>query len=321
MKAMLRKLHRAISEKWAAAFLVRPHLQIILMHKVYPTAADIRPEHGSSDEGITAAYLDEVISWFKQRNYRFITPEDILDGRLDPKGLSVMLTFDDGYFNNFHALPVLEKHGVKATFYISSRHIAEGKSFWWDVVYRESWLRKYDQAQTGQLLKSCMDMPWDDCEEELRRQFGENALQPVSDMDRPMTPEELIKFSGHPLVEIGNHTHNHLKLINYSPDEMGASIREAEQQIQAWTGIRTRSISYPYGYYNDDVVAATEAAGYRLGITVDEGQENPVKLNDPQALLRLRRSHFVAWIPAEEQCYNVYSGFSLAGSLKSIFKR
>ncbi|MEJ7665168.1 MAG: polysaccharide deacetylase family protein [Hymenobacter sp.] len=64
-----------------------------------------------------------------------MSPADVLRG-LDPAGKYALITFDDGYFNNHLALPVLRRYGVPATFFISSHHVLSGQAFWWDVVYR-----------------------------------------------------------------------------------------------------------------------------------------------------------------------------------------
>lgn len=46
---------------------------------------------------------------------------------------SVVITFDDGYVDNFQqALPLLQRHHVPATFFISTGNIDSGAEFWWD---------------------------------------------------------------------------------------------------------------------------------------------------------------------------------------------
>ncbi|QMU27449.1 polysaccharide deacetylase family protein [Adhaeribacter radiodurans] len=49
----------------------------------------------------------------------------------------VVLTFDDGYADNFEvAKPILEKYELPATFFISTKHIDQYKEFWWDELAR-----------------------------------------------------------------------------------------------------------------------------------------------------------------------------------------
>lgn len=49
----------------------------------------------------------------------------------------IAITFDDGYADNFHnAKPILEKHGVPATFYVTSGAVNSREEFWWDEIGR-----------------------------------------------------------------------------------------------------------------------------------------------------------------------------------------
>jgi peptidoglycan/xylan/chitin deacetylase (PgdA/CDA1 family) len=50
---------------------------------------------------------------------------------------TVSVTFDDGFADNLHnALPVLQKHGVPATVYVTSGRIGQQIEFWWDELER-----------------------------------------------------------------------------------------------------------------------------------------------------------------------------------------
>lgn len=59
----------------------------------------------------------------------------LADQTLPPN--AVVVTFDDGYADNLTtATPVLERHGVPATFFICSGQIGSGQAFWWDTLTR-----------------------------------------------------------------------------------------------------------------------------------------------------------------------------------------
>lgn len=305
-----------MSEKIAAWFLVKPHIQVLLLHKLYPSEKDIHTKNGSCDEGITIDYFEKTIEWFKKRGYEFITPTNILNKECNSNRRYIMLTFDDGYFNNYLALPILEKWNVKATFYISTQHIIEGKSFWWDAVYREKSKMGVSNDMITQEVVEMIKWPWNQAEKLVLDTYGPDALIPKNDLDRPMTLEELREFSKHPLVEIGNHTSNHLNLPNYDSNEIRESILQAEKDLLEWTGEKTLSISYPYGFYDSRVVQLSEDLGYRFAVTVDEGKTTLGEISANNNALKVKRSHFVGWIPLEDQCYNIFSGFSLISYLK-----
>lgn len=48
---------------------------------------------------------------------------------------SIVLTFDDGYLDNYEqALPLLQRHEVPATLFVTTCNIDSGREFWWDQL-------------------------------------------------------------------------------------------------------------------------------------------------------------------------------------------
>lgn len=48
---------------------------------------------------------------------------------------AVIVTFDDGYIDNFlYAKPLLEKYKIPATFFVSTHYINKKEEFWWDAL-------------------------------------------------------------------------------------------------------------------------------------------------------------------------------------------
>lgn len=77
--------------------------------------------------------------------------------RIPWQKLKVVLTFDDGYADNyFNALPVLKKFGVPATFFITAGMIGSKKPFYWDAKTR---LADRGRAMTGKELKMLVNDP------------------------------------------------------------------------------------------------------------------------------------------------------------------
>lgn len=66
-----------------------------------------------------------------KNHYNVITFNDLK--RNDIKEPSVIITFDDGYYDNYkYAFPILKKYQVPATIFITSGGVDTGKEFWWD---------------------------------------------------------------------------------------------------------------------------------------------------------------------------------------------
>jgi peptidoglycan/xylan/chitin deacetylase (PgdA/CDA1 family) len=76
------------------------------------------------DYYVSPKILDEQMNYLAEKGYKTLTPKefyDILKTGKNPKQKSVMLTFDDGNYNNYsNAFPILEKYGFTGVFYVPS---------------------------------------------------------------------------------------------------------------------------------------------------------------------------------------------------------
>ena len=138
---------------------------------------------------------------FTNHGYRFVSPREILDG-LEAEARAALITFDDGYYNNMRAVPLLEEFRIPAVFCISTNHVETGKAFWWDALYREARSLGWSASRTDRARSALKLLRTRDAERQLCTEFGEAALRPVSDLDRPMTSNELARLASHPLAHL-----------------------------------------------------------------------------------------------------------------------
>ena len=84
-----------------------------------------------------ADQLDAQLEYFR-KHHRVVGLDEALaiaSGRESSPGLAVLVTFDDGYVDNFRtALPVLRSHGMEALFFLVSGFASGGIVPWWDRV-------------------------------------------------------------------------------------------------------------------------------------------------------------------------------------------
>ncbi|HEV7299961.1 MAG TPA: polysaccharide deacetylase family protein [Tepidisphaeraceae bacterium] len=266
----------------------RPALMSFLFHSLFRDEREIAMNHVDPLQRTTVAQFRQFIEYYLEHGYTFIDPQDVLNGlKADRK--YALITFDDGYFNNALALPILNEFRVPATFFISANHVRDNKCFWWDVLHRERCQRGASPQQIYREGAAMKSMTTEAMEVQLTRHFGTDAFRPRSDIDRPFTPSELRDFASNPYVHIGNHTANHGILTNYPPDQVREQVAGAQAMLTEMTGKTPISIAYPNGGHSLEVVRICREAGLKVGFTV-RPEKSALPLGEPDSdLLRLGR--------------------------------
>lgn len=71
---------------------------------------------------INISDFDKHMKWLKEKGYNTITPDELYDFVANGADLppnSVMITFDDGYADNYrNAFPIMKKYGFKGTIFV-----------------------------------------------------------------------------------------------------------------------------------------------------------------------------------------------------------
>jgi peptidoglycan/xylan/chitin deacetylase (PgdA/CDA1 family) len=288
--SLVRRIDRLVAPATLALRRERPALVSLLFHTLFRDAAEMQLGHVDPNQRTTVQFFDDFVARLVAAGYRFVTPAEVGAG-LERGGRYALLTFDDGYFNNTLALPILRRHGVPAVFFISTGHVRAARCFWWDVLYRERRARGHVGARaTGAEVARLKRMKAADVEAALAGEFGDAAFRPRGDVDRPMTPAELRAFAREPLVHLGNHTRDHAILTNYPAGEARAQVAAAQDDLEEMAGVRPSAVAYPNGDYSDDVVRACRDAGLTLGLTINP-RKAPLPV-DPSGPCAMRLPRF-----------------------------
>jgi peptidoglycan/xylan/chitin deacetylase (PgdA/CDA1 family) len=101
----------------------------------------------------------------------------------------------------------------------------------------------------------------------IHKYFGAESTIPWSDIDRPLTPAELKKMATNPLVSIGNHTHNHAILTNYTSEEIEKELVVCNINLRDILGFEPVITAFPNGNYNENVLNIVKALGFRFAFT------------------------------------------------------
>lgn len=257
----------AIAAVYLSFFRERTGLLCFCFHAMFADDAEIRQNQILPQQRTTVEQFRRFIEYYLALGYRFVGPADLVGG-LSPGGRYALISFDDGYYNNVRALPILEEFKVPATFFIATENVLKGKCFWWDVHWRQSLARgahEEEIAREGRLLKS---LQTERIEEELIRRHGATAFVPRGELDRPFTPSELRDFAGSPWVQLGNHTSNHGVLTNYPPAEALQQIAQAQETIESMTGKQALAFAYPNGNHSPEVERLCAKAGMKCAFTI-----------------------------------------------------
>jgi len=109
-------------------------LPILMYHHVRPI--DFKTSNRFVSElTLPPAEFQQQLEYLKGRGIATVSMEDLwlyLQGREDPPPLAVILTFDDGYADNYqYALPLLRRYGATATFFIITGLIGKDDYMAW----------------------------------------------------------------------------------------------------------------------------------------------------------------------------------------------
>ena len=190
----IRGADSAIASVYLSMFRERNALMTFLYHSLFRNEAEIALNHVDPLQRTTTTQFRQFIQYYLSHGYRFISPSDLLNG-LRADGKYALITFDDGYYNNTLALPILQEFNVPATFFISTNHVLQNKSYWWDVHHRERIARAATRHQIYTEAVALKSLRADQLEEKLAAEFGPSAFRPKGDIDRPFSPAELKQFA------------------------------------------------------------------------------------------------------------------------------
>jgi peptidoglycan/xylan/chitin deacetylase (PgdA/CDA1 family) len=233
-----------------------------------------------TDEPYASGVLDATPPQFEEqvrlltKEFDVITPGELDDAIRRGRGRYVLLCFDDGYRDNLdHALPILRRHGARATLFVTTGFIDDRRIAWWDEI---AWM-------VGRSEKS--ELPagsWHDATLSLEGSTGAtrtlvSAYKQLPPDAAPAFLDELAEATGSGRHDsdarelyltwdnirerrdegwkIGGHTVSHAILGRLPADEQGREISTCKTRLEAELGEPMRCFGYPDGgrdSFNDD---------------------------------------------------------------------
>ena len=239
---------------------------------------------------------------FLTQNFDVIGASDLADWQ-NRRGRFVMITFDDGYLDNYEAAyPILRAFGATGVFFLTSGFLDEGRIAWWDEIswmVRSSHLKQLSsnpwtiseltlpdadrQPVLDRLLRTYKSLPGRKTGEFL--EFLADALgtgRHPGDRSVWMDWPQVREMHAHGM-QFGGHTVTHPVLSNLSRAEQEYEVRECRERIKAELGRPIPTFSYPVGQqdsFNATTQSCLREAGYEWAFSYyggfnRRGQVNP----------------------------------------------
>lgn len=268
--------------------LLGPRLSVLIFHRVTPEPDPLFPYE------MHARRFDALLRRVSAA-FRVMTVGEahaaLSNGSLPRRALAI--TFDDGYADNAEvALPILQRHGLKATFFVAT-HFLDGGRMWNDTVIEAIRLSTRPQIDLQQLGLGSFELG----STEKRRRAIDAVLPRIKYMSlsqretalslvlescgQPTLPADLMMRSEHVRqlhaagMEIGGHTARHPILTEVSDDEARNEIVEGREALQRLIGAPVDVFAYPNGRpgrdYDARHVAIVRELGFRCAVSTAPG--------------------------------------------------
>ena len=269
---------------------------ILMLHHVSPEpAAAFAPNRILT---ITPDFLDLVIEHLRAADFDIVSIDEAharMTSQTPPRRRFATFTFDDGYRDNIdHALPVLAKHNVPMTIYVTPDFCDGVRHAWWltlEKVLTEapsitipfpSGTKVFALHTTAQKYVAHREIyVWlrtlpDDVIWSLVKGWAMAAdIDPrPTERNRVLTWDELREANKHPLVTLGAHTMSHAALAKCSAEDAEWEIAASIEHIEYELASACQHLAYPYGDATSVCLRDHEIArklGLRTAVTTQKG--------------------------------------------------
>ena len=210
---------------------------------------------------VSPEVFERQLQYIKDNNYTTITSYDLadyMDAKKELPKKPILLTFDDGYKNNYtKALPLLEKYKMKGDFAIITGGI-----------------NNPDYMST----------------DELKELVGKGHSIASHTVNHCTTA---IKIKANTFQDsvIDDHQHACSKFATQerlTTGQIRYEFQKSKEELEKMLGIKIKHIVYPYGFWNPQAVEIAKSVGYTFGTTVAPEVDEIIDLEKPFTMPRYR---------------------------------
>jgi peptidoglycan/xylan/chitin deacetylase (PgdA/CDA1 family) len=270
---------------------------VLVYHRVGDPPGDWRRELlPALGTGLFEAQLRHL-----RRAFRVVPVSEIVEAaarRRRGQALPVAVTFDDDLGSHAAvAAPILERLGLRATFFLPGASLDTPFAFWWErlqLASDQGWPiedlvpagsgRSESRSRVHHVAASIERLPARQKEAVMERL--REWVPDVENAGISRAEVAALAGAGH---EIGFHTLSHDRLPTLEDSALAAAMTGGRKALAAAAGRVLDLIAYPHGAADSRVAEAAAAAGYRLGFTTEEVPVTP--WSNPLLIGRISPSH------------------------------
>ena len=266
-------------------YSTQPGGRLIIYHGI-----DLSGRTDFNSRFISVEEFEKQLIWFKEY-CEVVSLEDYYKGIRHPNKLTVAISFDDGYKNNFTlALPLLEKYQIPATFFVTTSPL-EGLNILWpdlldmagfflnaELIYKDdkfiySKHKGYISITNGSNLKSYLM----NADLNSIRTFIKDHLFLLKEIQTNecklywelMNEEELRAASKSPYITLGSHSVVHSSMTKISSAEAREELINSRSRLSEITNLPVTFFAFPFGDYTPELVQMAVSVGYEQVACVD----------------------------------------------------
>ncbi len=199
--------------------------------------------------------FEAQIKYLKEGGYTALNTTDLLEifnGTRIPPEKPVVITFDDGWLDNWlFAYPILKKYGMKAVIFVVT-----------SLIHEKGRRIRSDEGHV-------IGLP---LHEECQQLVDSGSVQEVM-----LSWEEIGEMENEGLIDIQSHTHTHRRWDNLYPDHkermtaLNGELKISKEAIENKLKKQCHALCWPWGEYNKEYADAALSSGYKLLFTTEKG--------------------------------------------------
>jgi len=225
------------------------HYEIYLYHRIHPSAA----KKNTLKLKVTPETFERQVLWLKQhRNLLPLRELVAKHGKLQPNDTAI--TFDDGYVDNYeHAFPIIKKHRIPVTIFLSTFWIGNYQRMLCDQI---DLCVKHDSIDEDKFEATAWRIRHLMPEERMSLLVHQYRYNPEwekqkTDDKHGMTWSMIKEMQASGLVHFEVHGHHHLSCRHLSLEQFEHEALKCKEMLEEQLGVSPELFAYPFGSPED----------------------------------------------------------------------